>query len=241
VYARDLMLRGIFNLRDLGGHATLGGRRVRSGRVFRSDALHRMEDEDAAKLARLGIRKIFDLRSDAEVLRDVSVAVAGAERIHVPLVTTTLSPFDPEIDWRRIDLRERYVEMLAVGGAAIRAVLQAATDDAPILFHCTAGKDRTGVVAAVLLRALEVPDARIVEDYACSEANLRLLLGGLREELTRRGMTAEAIDYLTSSPPHRMRRTLVELDRRWGSTEAYLRWIGIDDASLERLRVNLLC
>jgi len=241
VCAQDLKLRGIFNLRDLGGHATSSGRRVRLGRVFRSDALHRMDDEDAAELARLGIRRIFDLRSDAEVLKDVSVAVAGATRIHVPLVTTTLSPFDPEIDWRHLDLRERYVEMLAVGGTAIRTVLRAAADDMPILFHCTAGKDRTGVVAAVLLRALEVPDEHIVEDYARSEANLRVLLGGLRDELTRRGMTADAIDYLTSSPPQRMRRTLGELDRRWGSTEAYLRWIGVDEECLERLRVNLLC
>jgi protein-tyrosine phosphatase len=234
-------LKGVFNLRDLGGLETREGRRIRPGQVFRSDALHRIDSADAAQLARLGIRKIFDLRCDAEALRDVSVSIGGADRVHVPLVAVTLSPFDPDIDWRRIDLRERYMEMLAVGGEAIRSVLEAAADNAPILFHCTAGKDRTGVVAAVLLRALDVPDEEIVADYAISENNLRAFLATLREDLVRRGMAQDAIDYVTSSPPERMRRTLLELDRRWGSTLEYLRWIGIDQAAIERLRFNLLC
>jgi protein-tyrosine phosphatase len=233
-------LKGLFNLRDLGGLETREGRRVRPGQVFRSDALHRLDHEDAEHLARLGIRKIFDLRCDSEVLKDAGVSIGAADRVHVPLVASTLSPFDPDIDWRRIDLRERYMEMLAVGGGAIRAVLQAAADEAPILFHCTAGKDRTGVVAAVLLRALDVPDEEIIADYALSEDNLRAFLGTLREDLVRRGMAPDAIDYLTSSPPDRMRRTLRELDRRWGSTRGYLRWIGIDEEAAERIRVSLL-
>jgi len=240
VHPRSVTLKGVFNLRDLGGLATREGRKVRPGRVFRSDALHRIDQDDAEHLASLGIRRIFDLRCDSEVLRDVSVSVGGADRVHVPLVAVTLSPFDPDIDWRRIDLRERYVEMLAVGGDAIRAVLHAAADGAPILFHCTAGKDRTGVVAAVLLRALEVPDEEIIADYALSEDNLRAFLCTLREDLVRRGMAPDAIDYLTSSPPERMRRTLRELDRRWGSTEEYLRWIGVDEDAVDRLRVSLL-
>jgi protein-tyrosine phosphatase len=233
-------LKGVFNLRDLGGLATPEGRRVRPGRVFRSDALHRLDQEDAGQLARLGIRKIFDLRADSEVLKDAGVAIDGAERVHIPLVAVTLSPFDPDVDWRNINLRERYIEMLTAGGEAIRSILRAAADAETILFHCTAGKDRTGVVAAVLLRTLGVPDEEIIADYAVSQVNLRAFLGTLREDLVRRGMAPDAIDYLTSSPPERMRYTLRELDRRWGSTEDYLVWIGIDEDVVERLRLNLL-
>lgn len=239
--ARSIPLRGAFNLRDLGGLRTGGGKRIRDGRLFRSDGLHRLDSSDAHRLEQLGLRKIFDLRCDSEASTDVSVAIPGAERVHVPLVAATLSPFDADIAWERIDFDARYLEMLTLGGEAIRAVLQAAAGGDPLLFHCTAGKDRTGVVAAVLLRALGVDDHEIVADYAISETNLRAFLVTLRERLSALRMTPAAIEYLTSSPPARMRNTLAELDRRWGSTRAYLRWIGVDDDAVARLRVSLLC
>lgn len=238
--SRRIALRGAYNVRDLGGLVTRGGARVRAGYLFRADALHRLDTSDVEALVSLGVRKIFDLRSDEEVRKEASIVLPGAETLHVPLVAVSLSPFDPEVDWRRIDLSDRYLEMLASGADAIRAVVYAAADGAPILFHCTAGKDRTGVVAAILLRSLDVDDEEIVADYVLSETHLRAFLDGLRGQLVARRMPRDAIDYLTSSPPARMRRTLHELDRRWGSTAGYLRWIGVDDDAVERLKLNLL-
>jgi protein-tyrosine phosphatase len=195
-------------------------------------------------MAGLGIRRVFDLRSEAELARDGMGEFAGrvAEHVHVPLVRVSLSPFDPDIDWKTVNLRDRYLEMLHEGGVAIRAIfcaLAADTLDA-VVFHCSGGKDRTGVVAALVLRSLGVPDAIIVEDYSLSEVNLAEAVRGHRAQLEETGLDSAAIAYLTSSPPERMMYTLAELDRRWGSTDGYLQRIGVDGEILDRLRRNLL-
>ena len=113
-------------------------------------------------LTRLGVSEVFDLRSEAELARDGigPYASTRARHHHVPLVKRSLSPFDPDIDWRTINLRDRYIEMLDEGGAAIRAIFTALAEPRarPIVFHCSGGKDRTGVVAALIQRSLGVSD-----------------------------------------------------------------------------------
>jgi protein-tyrosine phosphatase len=240
MHGRRIDLQGAFNFRDLGGLGA-GEALVTTARVYRSDALHRLTPRDLAVLEPLGIGRVFDLRSPAEVARDGIGEFAAGRHVHVPLVEQTLNPFDPAIDWAQIDLRERYLEMLAVGGAAIRTVLEAAADDAgAIVFHCTGGKDRTGVVAAVLLRALGVDDDAIVEDYALSERYLRSALDAHRRDLLAKRFAPDVVAYLTSSPPERMRVMLRELDRRWGSTGAYLASIGAGEELIARLKACLL-
>jgi protein-tyrosine phosphatase len=242
--SRHVALSCAFNVRDLGGLPAGRGALVRRGRAYRADALHRLTAGDRAVLSSLGIRRVFDLRSHAEVARDGIGEFAGsaAEHVHVPLVRVSLSPFDPDIDWKTVNLRDRYLEMLDEGGAAIRAIFAAlaAETPAPVVFHCSGGKDRTGVVAALVLRCLGVPDGVIVEDYALSEANLAEAVRDYRTHLLDAGLDSAAIAYLTSSPPERMRHTLAELDRRWGSTEQYLQSIGVDAATIECARRNLL-
>jgi len=244
VDVRQVPLDSAFNVRDLGGLRATAGWRVRRGRVFRADALHRVGASDVAILAGLGIRRVFDLRSVAELSRDGVGEFAGrvAEHVHVPLVKVSLSPFDPGIDWKTLNLRDRYLDMLDEGAMAMRTIVCALAEaaPAPIIFHCTGGKDRTGVVAAVLLRSLGVPDDIIIEDYALSEANLAVAVEGYREHLEAVGLDSAAIAYLTSSPPDRMRYTLGELDRRWGCTEDYLGSIGIEAATIDAIRRNLL-
>jgi protein-tyrosine phosphatase len=242
--ARRVSLSTAHNVRDLGGLPTAKGGRVRYRRAYRADALHRVTPEDRAVMQALGIRRVFDLRSDAELARDGIGEFAGriAEHVHVPLVRVSLSPFDPEIDWTTVNLRDRYLEMLEEGGVAIRAIFSALAqaDPGAVVFHCSGGKDRTGVVAALILRALGVPDAIIVDDYSLSETNLSAAVRQYRSQLENSGLDAAAISYLTSSPPERMIYTLAELDRRWGSTETYLESIGVPTAMVEGVRRNLL-
>lgn len=230
-------------MRDLGGLATVGSRRVRRGRVFRAGALHALEHEDVAVLAALGIRRVFDLRSAAELARDGVGPVGGGlgRHVHVPLVRISLDPFDPDIDWRNVDLQHRYLEMLREGGEAIRRIFGALAepDASPLIFHCSGGKDRTGVVAALILRALGVGDDAIVGDYAMSEKNLASLRR-VHDELDKLGLSPDVVAYLTSSPPGRMRYTLQELDRRWGSTFGYLESVGVTRDVLAGLERNLL-
>ncbi len=239
---RRIELIGTFNFRDIGGYVGQDGRPVRRGRVYRSGTLATLHDEDVAILEGLGIGRIFDLRSDSELANDGVGDFAAMHHRHTPLVEVTLSPFDPDIDWRNIDLQNRYVEMLETGGHVIAEVLEWLCRGGPdaTVFHCTGGKDRTGVVAAVLLRVLGVADDDIVEDYSISEVYLRQRLDSFRDALEEIGMDEEAIAYLTSSPPSRMRHTLVELDRRWGSVTGYLDYIGVGQELAERLRRRLL-
>lgn len=236
-------LVGAGNFRDVGGFVCQDGSVVRCGRVYRADALHCLVAADVAKLDELGIAGVFDLRSDEELRKDgVGVFAETHNHVHVPLVAVTLSPFDADIDWRAIDLQQRYVEMLEVGGAAIRTIFEALAgpESRPLVFHCTGGKDRTGVVAALLLRTLGVDDEEIVADYSRSQEYLAQLLRRYREQLVSSGLDAQAIAYLASSPPRRMRYTLGELDRRWGSTLDYLNGIGVSADVIDGLRFNLL-
>jgi protein-tyrosine phosphatase len=195
---------------------------------------------DAETLERIGIARVFDLRSPDEVVKDGVGDFCRPRHVHVPLVQRTLSPFDPDIEWDRIDLDKRYLEMLAVGGDAIRTIFNAAAQDAPIVFHCSGGKDRTGVVAALLLRVLGVDDHAIIEDYALSEEYMRAALEPYRRQLLERRFAPDVVAYLTSSPPQRMRATLRELDRQWGSTTGYLETIGVGDDAIAQLKDCLL-
>lgn len=241
--SQALPLEGASNFRDLGGHRGAGGARVVPGKVFRADGLHRLVPADRSVLDPLGIEVVFDLRSERELENDgTGEFVAGRRHVHVPLVRISLSPFSPEIDWANLQLQERYVEMLHEGGESMRTIFGwlASSASGACVFHCTGGKDRTGVVAAVLLRVLGVSRDDVIADYAVSEKNLRSVLESYRDEMIRQGMDDAAIAYLTSSPPERMERTLAELDRIWGSPESYLQSVGVNADVINRLRASLL-
>jgi len=238
-----LPLDGAFNFRDIGGYRTREGRTVVGRKVYRADALHRLGPADYPTLEPLGIDTIFDLRTATELESDgVGEFVAGRNHVHVPLIEVSLNPINPAEDWLKVDLRDRYIEMLNARARAVPALFEwiAKPTGTACIFHCTGGKDRTGVVAALLLRTLGVDDEDVIADYALSQDNLVHLMDGYRDELIARGIDDDAIRYLTSSPPERMRYTLSELDGTWGSTEGYLEDLGIRAETVEAVRDNLL-
>lgn len=239
-----IVLEGAYNFRDLGGLPAAGGKRVVARRVFRADRLSRLTAADAALLAGFGITRVFDLRSSAELAVDgIGTFSADADRHrHVPLVQVALSAGDPTIDWTKVNLQDRYLEMLREGGTVIRTILEhiAAQDGYGTVFHCTGGKDRTGVLAAVLLRVLGVPDEVIVEDYAVSERYLDPVVRLYRDTLEAEGFDPAAILYLCGSPPQRMCDMLAGIDATWGSIERYLETIGVAAQTVTVLRQRLL-
>ncbi len=240
MHGRPIELKTAYNIRDLGGFPTRAGGTTRYGRAIRSDGLHRVDDGDAALLEALELRVVFDLRSGAELDSDGLGAYVGSRvaHRHTPMMAVTLNPYDDSVDWRGIDLEERYVAMLDEGRDAVRAVLEAIAAPGPgaVLFHCSAGKDRTGVLAAVLLCAVGVDEDAIVTDYARSQGNIAQVIEGYREQMREAGLDSDAIDYLISSPPQRMRYTLAKLRERWGSVEGYLEDIGFDGSAVAQLR-----
>ena len=164
---RRIALPGTQNLRDLGGYPAAGGGTVRWRTLLRSDALHRLDDAGRAALGGLGLRTVIDLRTDQEVEAAPSALDGtGARTFHIPLFSDeAISRLPPE----RAAI---YRYMIDDCGAAIAAAVGrlCAGGALPGLIHCTAGKDRTGLVAALVLDVIGVPDELIAADYAMSSA-----------------------------------------------------------------------
>jgi protein-tyrosine phosphatase len=239
---RSVSFPAVFNFRDLGGYTAASGRRVRDGRLYRSDSLSRLTEADREAFAALGIRTVVDLRRPFEVERDGRVpAWEGLTYRHV-------HPEHPV--WRRewYDERigavgylvDRYLELAEQGGAGLATAVGiiAEADALPVVFHCVAGKDRTGVVAALVLSLLGVPDEVIADDYALTgEAAVRFF-AWLREHDPVAGAREPA--GFEASPREAMLAFLGELRDRYGSAERYLVGAGLPAERVDALRAHLL-
>lgn len=243
-------LAGAPNFRGVAALPAAGGRRLRPDRLFRSDALHRLSDDDLAVLARLPIGTVLDLRRD-----DERAAMPSRWPQGTPLKTLT---FDAAPDlqavraggWRvglgetEFDadgahrwMVETYARMPAALGAAVRAAAhRLALPDPPgrdgVLVHCTAGKDRTGFVVAMLLAAVGVPRDAVVDDYLESGrrqppevlAQRLLAMSGSRPSRREFG----AIETIASVRPEFLLSAFSVLERDHGSIDGYLGACGLD-------------
>lgn len=241
---RLVPLTGAFNFRDLGGYVAADGQVVRWGRVYRADALHALTADDLAAIDRIGLRTVIDLRSHTEVTAAPHPfpAAGGVRYRHAPLSVgyevdpnETKRPPDYSAEWL-------YRTMIDLGGEAIRVLFEEVADPeaTPLVFHCTAGKDRTGVAAALLLRALGVPDEMIGEDYAISQLSMPKLIERLTRIREASGQPPPAISAMIEARAEMLEVALRHLDETHGGTLPYLRQVGVDDATLARVRAQLL-
>ena len=246
---RDIDLQGAANVRDLGGLRSVDGRAVRSGRVLRGDSLHRLTPDDVSTLAGLGLRTVLDLRSEAEVDRLPATPLPpGAEILHTPWRPPAKVPQIlggiAEMSYLPLaELYESFVEAnLDYLATAFRAL--GAPERHAVLFHCYAGKDRTGITAAILLDVLGVPAEDIVADYAATDSHrerFSVLAAGDAEALDFHLLDRTKINPdLLASPANQMVDFLGLVARRWGSAEGLLRAIGLGDEEISALRANLL-
>ena len=171
-------------MRDLGGHPTEDGRRTCFGAVVRADSVRQLSEAGWAALVAHGVRTVVDLRHDEELAADPPRELP-VDVMHVPLMPAPASPEWPQIDEVAdaapdavTATRDVYLEILrrrpAQFAAAVRAV--AGAPKGGVVVHCLAGKDRTGLLAALLLRLVRVPRDDVAADYALSEANLATIL-----------------------------------------------------------------
>jgi protein-tyrosine phosphatase len=233
-----LTVHGLHNLRDVGGYATADGGTIRPGLVLRGGALGEISSDAHATMAELGLRTIVDLREDTERadLPDSDYPAGLAAHRH-PLYQGRILLGD--ID----ELGVLYTQILERCADQVVAALEllAAPDALPALVHCSAGKDRTGLVVGVLLSALGVPDEVVAEDYARSD---EAYVGELRQRMIRKGLALGAkesrIEELMSCPPQTMRTVLEDLRAAHGSIEAYLLGSGLRPESLAALGERLV-
>jgi protein-tyrosine phosphatase len=237
---REVRLEGSVNFRDLGGLQTTDGRIVRSGRLFRSDALHRLTSADLESIAHLTIATLIDLRSPKELERSgpSPLLERGARHIHMPIFTGDVTADEVR---EESTLEELYVKMLERGTDKFGLVFEilATGEDLPAVIHCAGGKDRTGVVTALVLRALGVPDPAIVADYAITDRNMARLI----EQFRASGHPVSEMrvpDHYMRAVPETMETFLRTVDETYGSTTGYLAHAGIDGQVVSRLRDQLL-
>jgi protein-tyrosine phosphatase len=235
------------NVRDLGGHPTGDGRTTRFRRVLRSDDLWHLTPAGRAAFARDGVARVVDLRTDAERLE--RAGDPGVEVVHVPL----LGAWDESeqarhdrrrdeaadalvyLEWAYQEFLERHAERFA---AAVAAVAEAPVDG-PVVVHCVAGKDRTGLVAALLLRLAGVAVDDVADDYAASEACLAPTHHAWVEAAAD-PLEARRRQMMLHTPRDAMARTLERLERRHGDVAGYLAAAGLSGDAVERMRRRLL-
>lgn len=227
-------IHGALNFRDVGG-LPAGGARTRAGVLFRSGNLARVDAAGRDSLRALGLRRIVDLREDAEIaLEPTRLDGLGHETVRIPLFVGSAASFF-EAD---LSLAEMYRALIDGSAAGIVDVVRAVLADQPVLVHCTVGKDRTGVTVALTLAAAGVDEDAVVADYARTES----LLPARRNEsvlayLRRQHPHARHLeDLATRSPAPAMQGLFDELRTQYGAPVEFLRAHGLDDGEIVELR-----
>ncbi|MEX2293693.1 MAG: tyrosine-protein phosphatase [Acidimicrobiales bacterium] len=241
---RSIQFRLAFNVRDLGGLRTVDGATVQRGRVFRADGVHRLRDDDLAAARSLGLRTVIDLRTAAEIGKGGRFPVEQypVEWHSLPLLRRIWSDDDLVPTTGAADfLRDRYLDMLSEGAESLATIVPLIAEGHPALFHCAAGKDRTGVVAALLLGLVGVGRDDIVADYHATAGAMAAFVDWLTLEYPEAidAMTSQPPEYL-EAPPEAMSGFLDVVDERHGSMHGLAEHLGIAAGTVERLRETLL-
>lgn len=253
VAERRLPVAGTLNFRDLGGYPVSGGGRTAWGRIFRSDNFATVEPAAWRRLHEMGLREIFDLRHDAERQRQptsipddldlaVSILAIGGEAAEAADVIGLLTSSGGQgfgLDY----MVTMYHELLDAHRGVFVELLTHLSDPQrlPAVFHCTAGKDRTGVAAALVLSLMGVDRETVLDDY---ELTTRYRSGrrieALRPQLEAAGVDVEAVRPFLSAPRPALAAALAAVDDRHGSVEAFLLGGGLSPAAIDRLRGSLI-
>ncbi|GLZ79869.1 hypothetical protein Afil01_46760 [Actinorhabdospora filicis] len=256
--ARHIPLEGALNVRDLGGYTTVDGRTVAAGRLFRGAALGRATDADLGVLAGLGLKTVVDFRTPGEI------ASSGADRLPDGAAEVLLPVGGGNLDEYYVTATDAEARERLLGGGRAEQVLAGINrafvaedeqraqfavalaliaDGGPLLFHCTAGKDRTGWLAAIVLTALDVPRDQVMADYLLSNRYFLPVGEAMLAKMAQSGLDIDPGLYrpLIEQRPAYLEAAFDEAEARYGSFAAFLAE-GLDagPGTVARLREALL-
>lgn len=239
---RRIPLAGTFNLREVRDYPAAGARTVRGGLLYRSDALHQLDGDGQAALRERGIRTVLDLREPAEREREPDrLDGVGATLVSHPLLNAGASGAARPSGG--LELPVLYEWIVANRGPRVAAAVGelARPGALPIVVHCTAGKDRTGIVIALLLSALGVDDETVAADFAVTELNLGdAFRRNFLERAVANGADATALASVLGSDPSLAHQVLDQVSASDGSAAGYLVRHGLPEADLTALGELLL-
>jgi protein-tyrosine phosphatase len=254
VAAKHVPLEGNLNLRDLGGYESALGGAVRHGCLFRSDELHALTDADLETVAALGVRVVFDLRNDEErrlrpsrLWEDVELHERETAS-HEPTSAGRTLADDIVSGWTGVPDDEMfagvYVDLLTRLAPELRRILELASDavERPLLFHCAAGKDRTGIAAALLLGLLGVDDETILDDYELTtEFSTPKRFAEVAHLVEEHGANPDHVRGFISARRPVLARALAHMHSEWGGFDGYATTVlGVGEDLPARLRAALL-
>lgn len=235
-----MSLMGPQNLRELGGYSTVYGAKTAKGRLLRSDALHYLTRNDVETLFNYGVRWVIDLRGEAEQKRhpdpfDGFPAVSG---FHFPMFDRL--PTEDGAGREAGTLAELYIALLEDAKPSFLNTMRAISrvKYGCVLFHCTAGKDRTGMVAMLLLMLAGVPDEVVITDYRSSCDNMAAIFARQKLEMHLNGLYVN--EPLFRSSRADIEAAMEHVYNRYGDAESYLRDIGCAQQEIDALYTILL-
>ncbi|WP_328908856.1 tyrosine-protein phosphatase [Streptomyces sp. NBC_00234] len=242
---RLIQLQGAVNFRDAGGYRTRDGHWVKMGEIYRSDALDKLTDADLAKLRRLSVVTVFDLRMESERSAAPDRVPSSATQVVADVLAgsptfTAMPKTAAEAEAMMVD-GEKFMVSGSTAKSAYRMVFSGIADEdaRAVLFHCTAGKDRTGWANAALLTALGVPRSTVMADYLASndyrsEANAAALASMPAEQ-------AAVYKPLLDVRPEYLNSGFQEVSEKLGSFGTYEKQaLGLDSKDLRELKRDLL-
>jgi protein-tyrosine phosphatase len=242
----------LFNFRDLGGHPTSSGARTVHGRVFRADGVHRCAEADITRLEQIGMARVIDLRTERERANDgcFDEEHHSIDYRHVPVLEEVrgvagAAAEERPVEERQLALLDTYRKILAKRGERLVEVLELIVSaPGPVVFHCTAGKDRTGIVTALVLSSVGVDDERIAVDYGRSREAMDRLVEWYRanrsHDMSGANLRDDRSSRLLGADPEWMLTVLTELRTDYGDVPGYLRAVGADASLVDGLRARML-
>jgi len=260
VSIRHLPLKGTPNFRDLGGYETTDGHTVKWGLLYRSGVLSNLTPDDFTYLSQLGVRVVCDFRTAQEnaVAPEIWIPEAHVDHISLPIgdgsnkdsisTMNKLLATNPTPDQVKAWMTKTYGGFAFTNAPEYAKVFaQLEEDHLPLLYHCTAGKDRTGVFSALLLLTLGVPEKTVLEDYALTN---KYLLDAMTPEVTKKMLASnpgiarlspEVQKVMMAADPDYLRSTLRQIDAKYGTFDNYRRTeLHVTDQDVEKLRDRLL-
>ena len=252
-------MNGAVNVRDLGGHQTSDGRTVVGGRLYRSDSLARLTDDDLHTIAGMGLRLVVDFRTSDEIRIDGDDRLPDAiPSVHRPVGGGSVQQFYGLAASGNLD---KLTAVLGGGGAAammrdinrgfvvndaereeFAATLRNVADnELPMLFHCTAGKDRTGWMAALLLTILGVDRDTVIDDYMASNRYYLPHVTSQLSALKDHGIDPELFMPVLRQSPEYLLAAFEAADEKFGGMEGFItEGLGLDSHDVTHLRSSLL-
>lgn len=242
---RHLTVEGSYNVRDIGGYPTQDGHYTRWRVFVRAGNLDKVSPVGRQQLLDFGVKTIIDIRDEWETQKfpDVFAQSASVTYLNLPLIGNSLSN---DAQWKTTTqtyelLDELYVTYLDHCQSQVRAIVAAiAESKPPTLFHCHAGKDRTGLVAALLLGAVGVPAAVIAEDYAETTLQIATLVAQWRDDALKQGQDIQHFERAVAAASETMISTLNYLQEQYGGVTNYLQHCGVAHSQLGQLQTHLV-